>query len=88
MKSINIWKRITNRKITVYRCFQTIPDNKFFVQSQDYYYMDEQTGIINKEQIDFLQNQFLERIFDVDRVDNTYFDSLEEALDAFNEPLD
>ena len=87
-KSIDIWERINSKKITVYRCFQTIPDNKYFVQSQDYYYMNDKTGVISKEQIDFLQNNFLERIFDVDPKDRIYFDSLEDVLDDFNEPLD
>lgn len=83
-KPIDIWKRINNRKITIYRCFQTIPDNKYFVQSQDYYYMDPETGLISKEQIEYLDYQHLERFFEVDPEDRKYFDSLEEAIQDFN----
>lgn len=83
-KPIDIWKRINNRKITIYRCFQTIPDNKYFVQSQDYYYMDPETGLISKEQIEYLDYQHIERFFEVDPEDRKYFDSLEEAIQDFN----
>lgn len=83
-KPIDIWKRINDRKITIYRCFQTIPDNKYFVQSQDYYYMDPETGLISKEQIEYLEYQHLELFFDVEPEDRKYFDSLEEAIQDFN----
>lgn len=88
-KSINVWERLSDTKITVYRCFETIPDGKFCIQSQDYYYMDPDTGKIDKKQQEYLDNQFLERIFETDRDSEdeegvlTYFDSIEEAIEDF-----
>ncbi|MBC7475172.1 MAG: hypothetical protein H7263_12835 [Candidatus Sericytochromatia bacterium] len=82
-KSIDIWNKISNEKIIVYRCFQTIPDNKYFIQSQDYYYMDGNTGLIKREQIEYFQNQFLERIFELEAENIDYFNSLEEAIEKF-----
>lgn len=82
-KSINIWERITNRKISVYRCFQTIPDNRYFVQNQDFYRMDPNTGKISKEEREYFENQFLELIFDLDPDEMSYFNSIEEAIEDF-----
>lgn len=81
----DVWQRVNDKKIIIYRCFQTIPYNKYYVQSQDYYYIDPETGLISKEQIEYLEYQHLERFFEVELEDRKYFDSLEEAIDSFNQ---
>jgi hypothetical protein len=63
-KPIDIWERINSKKITIYRCFQSIPDNKYFVQTKDYYYMDSETSLIDKEQISYLNYQHLAHILE------------------------
>lgn len=39
-KEINIWKPVDDRTVTRYRCFEIMPEGKFFVQSSDYIYED------------------------------------------------
>lgn len=39
-KEINIWKAVDERTVARYRCFEILPDGKFFVQSKDYIYED------------------------------------------------
>lgn len=82
-KSINVWERKNGYNISVYRCFQVIPDNKYYVQNQDFYHMDP-NGKISKEDREYFEKQFLELIFDVEPEDRTYFSSLEEAIENFN----
>lgn len=86
--TIDVWERINSKQIAVYRCFKTIPDNKYFVQTKDYYYMNPETGLINKDQISYFDYQHLERFFDVDPEDRKYFDSLEDSIQDFNTDWD
>ena len=39
-KEINIWKPIDDRTVARYRCFEILPEGKFFVQSKNYIYED------------------------------------------------
>ena len=39
-KEINIWKSVDERTVARYRCFEILPDGKFFVKSKDYIYED------------------------------------------------
>lgn len=39
-KEINIWKPVDGRTVARYRCFEILPDGKFFVQSKDHIYED------------------------------------------------
>jgi len=39
-KEINIWKPIDSKIVARYRCFEVLPDGKFFVQAKDYIYED------------------------------------------------
>ncbi|MDQ2745715.1 MAG: hypothetical protein M3T96_00430 [Acidobacteriota bacterium] len=39
-KEINIWKSVDERTVARYRCFEILPDGKFFVQSKDHIYED------------------------------------------------
>lgn len=39
-KEINVWKPIDEKTMARYRCFEVIPDGKFFVKSEDYLYED------------------------------------------------
>ena len=39
-KEITIWKPVNERTVARYRCFEVLPDGKFFVQSKDHIYED------------------------------------------------
>ncbi len=39
-KEINIWKPANERTVMRYRCFEILPDGKFFVQVSEHIYED------------------------------------------------
>ena len=61
-KSIDIWEKINDISIARYRCFQTIPENKYYVQSQDYYYWDSENHCIKRKDFDTIENNYFNKI--------------------------
>jgi hypothetical protein len=57
-KEINVWKRIDNNKILLYRCFEVLPDNTYFVKCSNYFYED-----FDDEQFNRLNKEFAESLF-------------------------
>lgn len=39
-KEINVWQPVDERTVARYRCFEILPDGKFFVQAKNYIYED------------------------------------------------
>jgi len=78
-KEIKVWKRIDETSAVRFLCFEILMNNKFVVQSADYFYLPLEQSIINsfeKQQIEL----FIE---DVPEIRNITYDTLEEAVQAF-----
>lgn len=80
-KAIDVWKRSDDTTVVRYRCFQVLPQNRFCVQSVDYYRIP-----LNKLQIEALDRQFLELLLEEAPDDrNKTYNSLEEAIAKYDE---
>ena len=78
-EQINVYKRKCNL-LCVYRCFKSLTNNKFYVQSMDTFYEP-----IDKEQIRNSELQLFDLFLDDDIVDRCEsFDCLKSAIIAFD----
>jgi hypothetical protein len=79
-KTVDVWRRIDSTQAVRYRCFQILDNNKFCVQSKDYYPLP-----IDKSHESYLENQFLELYLEEAPEDRTgMYSSLEEAIKMFD----
>jgi hypothetical protein len=75
---VNVWKRIDENALVRYRCFRILPDNKYVVQSADFYNLP-----LDDKQISYLSKQFIQLLCEEEpAVRSDVFDSLEEAIAA------
>jgi hypothetical protein len=75
---VNVWKKVDENRLLLYRCFHVLPDNKYCVQSADFYSLP-----LNEKQIRYLFEQFIQLLREEDpKVRAHLFDSLEEAIAA------
>jgi hypothetical protein len=82
-EQINVFKK-NNDQLYVYRCFKSLSQSKFYVQSQDVFYKP-----IDRAQIVNSQLQLFDLFFDDDIEQRCLgFDSLEAAISAFDEDFD
>jgi hypothetical protein len=78
-KEVSVWKRIDERTLLRYRCFQILPDEKYCVQSADFYSLP-----LDEAQINYLSEQFVELLIEEKpeiRAGKLY-DSLQTAISA------
>jgi len=78
-KEISVWKRVDEKTVLRYRCFQVLPDEKYCVQSADYYSLP-----LDKTQTNYLSEQFVELLIEERpeiRAEKLY-GSLQEAIFA------
>lgn len=77
--AIDAWRRL-DAYVIRYRCFQILPDNRYCVQSADFYHPPFPS--IDREPLD---KQFLELFFEeAPEVRTTTYATLEEAIRAHN----
>jgi hypothetical protein len=75
---VNVWKRIDQNTLMRYRCFRILPDDKYVVQSADFY-----TLPLDDKQLSYLSKQFIELLCEEEpAVRSGLYDSLEEAIAA------
>jgi hypothetical protein len=75
-KSIDIWKRIDEKTLARYRCFQILTSSRYCVQSVDYYHLP-----FDEAQALQLDNQFLELLSEeAPEVRTETYATLEEAI--------
>lgn len=76
-KEFNIWKPIDEKKVIRYRCFEILPDRKFFVKASDCIYKES-----DKKDWDSLESYFLENLFDgiFDELAESASETIEEAI--------
>jgi hypothetical protein len=75
---INVWKPIDENVLVRYRCFRILPDNKYVVQSADFYNLP-----LDDKQISYLSKQFSQLLCEEEpAIRSDMFDSLEEAIAA------
>ncbi|MCI0538650.1 MAG: hypothetical protein L0Z50_25870 [Verrucomicrobiales bacterium] len=74
--AIDVWKRLDNNGVIRYRCFRVLPDDKYCVQSADFYRLPLEPNTIQN-----MERQFLELLLQQapDERAKT-FASLEEAI--------
>lgn len=78
-KEISVWKRVDEKTLLRYRCLQVLTDEKYCVQSADFYSLP-----LNETQLSYLSNQFIELLIEEEpesRAEKLY-DSLQEAISA------
>ena len=75
-KAIDVWKRLDDSTLVRYRCFQVLPENKYCVQSADFYRHPLDAKLISN-----LEKQYVELLFEEapDTRAETY-GTLEEAI--------
>jgi hypothetical protein len=75
---VNVWKRIDQSRLLRYRCFHLLPENKYAVQSADFYNLP-----VDDKQIRYLDKQFIQLFCEEEpAVRSDLFESLEEAIAA------
>jgi hypothetical protein len=78
-RQINVWERIHEGRIAVYRCFEIIPDGKYCVQSKDFFSVPLEEGVWHQS-----QEQFLELLSE-EAPGRTSYGTLEEAIRHYDE---
>ena len=78
-REISVWKRVDEKTLLRYRCFHILPDEKYCVQSADFYSLP-----LDEAQTNYLSKQFVELLIEEEpesRAEKLY-DSLQEAVSA------
>jgi hypothetical protein len=74
--AIDVWKRVDSQTLIRFRCFQVLPQNKYVVQSADFYRLPLDEARVNE-----LERQFLELFFEeAPEVRAEMSETLEEAV--------
>jgi hypothetical protein len=76
-KEISVWKKVDEKTLLRYRCFQVIPDDKYCVQSADVYSLpldDVQTKYFSKQFTELLAEE------EPEVRSGKLYDSLQEAI--------
>jgi hypothetical protein len=80
-KSFDIWKEIGKGKMVRYRFFEILPEQKFCIQSADFFSLP-----IGEKWLKNLEMQFLELLLECPPNErNKMFDTIEEAIKAHDE---
>jgi hypothetical protein len=80
-RQINIWSRLGDGRIAVYRCFEVLPEGKYCVQSKDFF-----SDPIDVEALRRSELQILELLTEeVPEIRTEAYDSLEEAIQKHEE---
>jgi hypothetical protein len=74
-RQINVWERIEEGRVAVYRCFEILPDKKYYVQSKDFFSFP-----LEEKNLRLFQEQFLELLSEEWDEEREAYDSLEEAI--------
>ncbi len=75
-RGIDVWKRLDNGTLARYRCLQMLPQNRYCVQSVDFYRQP-----FDEKQMRELDRQFIELLLDQAPDDeNEMYETLEEAI--------
>ena len=83
-KLIDVWQRIDHQSVKRYRCFEVLPNNRYCVQSADFY-----TLPVNAKQMEELDRQFLELLAEQPPNERTStYKTLEEAISQHQKDLD
>ena len=75
-KAIDVWKRLSEGELARYRCFQILPENRYCVQSVDFYRQP-----LDEVRMRALDSQFVELLLgDAPNAANETYGTLEEAI--------
>lgn len=77
-REISVWRRVDEKTLVRYRCFQLLTEDKYSVQSADFYSIP-----IDEKQVRLLDDQFAELLVDEPPESRSgLYDSLQEAISA------
>ena len=81
LTEINVWKRIDEHTLARYRCFQLLPQNRFCVQSVDFY-----RPLLDESQIRQFDKQHLELLLEESpELRAGDYETLEDAITAHDQ---
>jgi hypothetical protein len=52
---VDVWVRLRDQRIAVYRCFEVLPDGKYCVQSQDFFSIPLDFDLIRRAEAQFFE---------------------------------
>lgn len=77
-KKVDVWKKVDDKCLIRFRCYELLGEGKFCVQSADYFYPP-----ISSEQMLVAENRQVELFLDVDPTERSEtYSTLEEAIIA------
>lgn len=79
-RQINVWERIEEGRVAVYRCFEILPDKRYYVQSKDFFSFP-----LEEQNLRLFQEQFLELLSGEWDEERETYESLEEAIQRDDE---
>jgi hypothetical protein len=80
-KTIDVWRKKGNDCAIRYRCFEILGENKFCIQSVDYFYLP-----FAKKEVKQLERQFVELFIEVAPEErNDCFSTIEEAIKSYDD---
>jgi hypothetical protein len=84
-KEINVWRQVDDKALIRYRCFQELPDGKFFVKSADHFHEPFESETSRQHEM-----YFIESLFENGLVWNAKksYATLEKAIEKFDEDFD
>jgi hypothetical protein len=80
-RAVDVWRRLGDGRVVRFRCFQTMPDGRFCVQSADFF-----EAPVSRERLLQLEQQYVELLLEAapdDRAET--HESLEAAIRAHEE---
>lgn len=81
-KEINVWRQVDEKTLIRYRCFQELPDGKFFVKSADHFREPFDSEISKQHKMYFVDSLFDDGL--ISTAKRTYA-TLEKAIAKFEE---
>jgi hypothetical protein len=75
-RQVDVWVRLEDQRIAVYRCFEVLPDRKYCVQSKDFFSVPVDLGAVRES-----EKRFFELLAEeAPEVRTGAFNALEEAI--------
>src|SRR5437660_7008993 len=75
-RQIDVWSRITAKRVARYRCFELLPSSKYCVHSKDFF-----TVPLTQEALQVMERQFLQLLAELPpEARGGVFDTLAEAI--------
>ncbi len=84
-KEINVWRQVDDKTLIRYRCFQELPDGKFFVKSADHFQEPFDSETSKQHEMYFVDSLFDDGL--ISRAKKAYA-TIEKAIEKFDSEFD